>query len=372
MDPNYNQVINFRDFYLNDEEIWFSGVEINGLFKQNIKSSKVEFIATFPKEDSIQDNLHSQIIEYNKNLYFIPLEGKGISIYDCERKNLRLVNCKYADKCFFIKALKINDDIFLIPMNSLSHFCVFHTQTETFELLDDLEKNIASIIKRELFWTDNSLVDVGNRYLYLVPSENNIIVTISLDNKFSVKTHKVENVDSITSIMIGKEEKYIYLCSQDTIYKYDLVNENIGIAYKLSESKEKYYLASYDRNVICMSESMMHIFDAECLSLKEELLLPREFLKRQNKFRLISGEKLVENQLWILSASGTGTLIFDNEKIIIFNSYINENFTKEIEDNKIQRTNNKIKDAIDAELIIKEGDFYEATLSNFVEFLVSK
>ncbi len=76
---------------MDDQSILFSAVEMNGLFVQKLDDNKAELRCKFTEEDEVQDNLHSQIVVEGETLYFIPLEGRGISKYDLKTGKLRTI-----------------------------------------------------------------------------------------------------------------------------------------------------------------------------------------------------------------------------------------------------------------------------------------
>lgn len=75
------------DAYKEKNNIWFSAIDHNGLYKKNLDNNEIIKLAEFPHEDNIFE-LHRRIIVHDRVLFFIPYKGKGISTYHLDNDNM--------------------------------------------------------------------------------------------------------------------------------------------------------------------------------------------------------------------------------------------------------------------------------------------
>lgn len=82
---SYSEIIpvQFHDFIIIKNEIWYAASGFNGLFCAEVKTGKSRFIGRFPNEDdSAGRDLFGCMCCYNDKLIFAPLRAKNIAIYN--------------------------------------------------------------------------------------------------------------------------------------------------------------------------------------------------------------------------------------------------------------------------------------------------
>lgn len=366
------QIINFRDAYqMNDQSIIFSAVEMNGLFVQKPDDNQAELLCKFPEEDEIQDNLHSQIVaEDETTVYFIPLEGRGISKYNIVTKKLKNILFKEVEHCLFIRAFLIGKDIFLIPMNSSSHFCIFHTENETYEILCELENEIWKYISPAKYWLDPFSVTSDGRILYIAPSEGNQILYIDVWNHKVDKKEIKENI-GISSMVHFEGKLYLYSAGLSAFMEYDLRKEALRNLLCGGDKKEELILVEHKGKIISVTESNIISFDPAAGKKEFEIAIPDNFKIRNSKYKLLAGKREIENQLWIMSASGSGTLKILNQDCHSDESYIDNCFTRKIIEYGKERRKRSLRVVLEAKEIVIEKDFEAADLENYIDVLLS-
>lgn len=355
---------------MDDQSILFSAVEMNGLFVQKVDDNKAELRCKFTEEDEMQDNLHSQIVVEGETLYFIPLEGQGISKYDLKTGKLRTILFKKVEHCRFIRAFLIGKDIFLVPMNNSSHFCVFHTENESYELLHALENEIWKYIPDVEYWLDPFSVTSNGKTVYMAPSKKNQILCIDVENN-KVDGKKIKENSSIDSMVYFEEKLYLYSDGLKSVLKYDPKREELATLFCDCDQEEETILVEHKGNIIGVAKS--HIFSMDPAAGKKEfeITIPAGFGIRNTGYKLLAGKREMENQLWIMSASGSGTLKISNRNCQIMESHIADSFRQKIKEYEKERRKRNLRMALETKGIVTEKEFEEADLKNFMDVLLS-
>lgn len=183
--------LEFINSYTYEGFRYFSNVDFNGLFRQNIVDGKVEFIDYFPNEILMKRFIHRSVIGNNKKMYFFPLFGKGITEYDLDRKKFRFLELNGKYNIWGISgAFFYYEKVILIPCNLAEYLLIFNTNT--------FEVQYISIFKEEFKHYGIDKIDVDlfgsilyKDYIYIALCETNLIVEINL-NSYKIKVHSME------------------------------------------------------------------------------------------------------------------------------------------------------------------------------------
>lgn len=70
-----------------DDDLWISNARYNGLFKYAIDRKILEFIGVFGSQPDYWLGIHHCIIKYNDELFFFPLMGDAIDIYNMKNNS---------------------------------------------------------------------------------------------------------------------------------------------------------------------------------------------------------------------------------------------------------------------------------------------
>lgn len=120
----YNRIGMF-DLFDDGEDLWFTSIEFNALFKVNQQTSKMEYVGSFPNEEWNGYRLYTSVNEWEGKLFFTPCTACEIGVYDTIKKEFKKVNIglskqdndisqiKYAKK--FVSGFIHNDTLVLIP-----------------------------------------------------------------------------------------------------------------------------------------------------------------------------------------------------------------------------------------------------------------
>lgn len=117
--------IGIFDMFDDGERLWFTSIEYNALFKMSKRTFCVEYVGSFPDEETYGNRLYTSINEHNGKLFFTPCTAHEIGIYDMrneyfEKKSIGisrddndLQKIKYAKK--FVSGFIYNNALILIP-----------------------------------------------------------------------------------------------------------------------------------------------------------------------------------------------------------------------------------------------------------------
>ena len=180
----FNGNTHFMDVAHHGGYIYFSETSFNGLFRCKEGDTKAEFLGRFPGEDLWQGDLHRKIYVQGDRLYFIPMNGHGISIYDCRDKTFEMLKVPGTkkDDVHFDQWIELEKEILLIPLNLNTPFAIFNINSEKIRILPDISIQIAGMMplpaRYEMFSVYCAAYNKG--YLYLAVSSTNIVFKISL------------------------------------------------------------------------------------------------------------------------------------------------------------------------------------------------
>lgn len=212
----------FEDIFDDGENLWFTTLYYNALFKMSKENMKPQLVGMFPgkKDDAIR--LYSNITKHNDKLYFAPFAAKNIAVYDLENNafNEILVEGERSElpDCDFYSIVADGDTLYFIPYG-YSAIVGYNTITKEIAYYDDwLQK-----IKNSKYYDAGigyfrSSVTVG-RKLYLPCICSNQIVIFDLD------LHQSEVIEVI-----------------DKDYSFH------GVCY----SNDKLWFSSYKGQAVCM------------------------------------------------------------------------------------------------------------------------
>lgn len=119
-------------------EIWFSAINVDGLFKMNFLTKQVQLVCCFNEK---LNYLHSKIFYHQGKLIFVPYQAKNIAVYDIDNKKMctiQIPDCavKYSH---FTMALQEENIIYMVPCryDRMIKFDVLNYKVESFNVIRD-------------------------------------------------------------------------------------------------------------------------------------------------------------------------------------------------------------------------------------------
>lgn len=122
LQDNYpdGRVLWFNDFYLEDNRMFFSAGNFNGLYEYSLTDKKVSFLGKFKDEYSLSKQLYGNVYKFENQLIFTPMSANSIGIYDLDKKDFETIAlpmpedaCGY--ECKFLNSVIYKNSFFAFP-----------------------------------------------------------------------------------------------------------------------------------------------------------------------------------------------------------------------------------------------------------------
>lgn len=110
----------FNDFYNDDDSIFFSAGNFNGLYKYCLKDKRLLFLGKFKDEYLLGKQLYGSVYRYENQLIFIPLSACSIGIFNLKDESFESVSLPVPGAvvgmdCKFLNSVLYNESIFAFP-----------------------------------------------------------------------------------------------------------------------------------------------------------------------------------------------------------------------------------------------------------------
>lgn len=363
MQETIRQSLHFRDAYITDKRLLFSAVEVNGLFCRKKNKTTAEFLSLFPGENEWQSNLHSQIIEYENRLYFIPLNGKGISICNLYDMGLETIPYEEGRTIEIIRAFLVDTDILLLPLHIGTPFLIFHTKDKTYEKWSDIEVVLEQEIKRENIWLDTFSAAMEDKVLYLALPDTDIMVQYDLNKRDAVLTRLGDGLRLSAIACIGRKT-FISARNCPDIIVYDMKTKGIGKIRKRGIAVE-----DEGENLVLSNKDVLYAVSSGNIEVLHQdnngsgrISIPGQFFEQTNQYRLFAGVRRLGDNLWIFSASGGGTLYLRDNRVDFLETFAPPDIT----DKRMRYQAIRLKLEIKRKGYVIENQDREAGLCNLI------
>lgn len=197
----------FMDWVEIDGIRYFYSPQLHSIMKVSMKEEKVEIEKQLLDAEYFLPGKYITLECLCHKLYFFPLYGKSICIYDLEKKSVEYIQLETNTKIEYsiFSSACVKDKIIGIP-GRYSRFIIVDSKDNTKREIEfDREKMNRNEIDRSVYFTRGNYV--YNSILFVGSLMNNYIVSVSIDT-YKVKYYEVEFCD--------KEKKGIYtLCGSD-------------------------------------------------------------------------------------------------------------------------------------------------------------
>lgn len=188
---NENKIkLSFETCIIEEEEIWFTAFDHNGLYFKDRLSEKTDLAGIIPNEKKYALRLYASMEKCGNKIFLIPFSAKEVAVYDSEKKEFKKIalknisefaNRKLAnDRAKFWCSQLYADTLFLFPHNYPALVMInIHTLEVSYvsEFVHELEQ---LSINQEPYITD---VYVENHIAYCSCSCANAVVQVNLAEK---------------------------------------------------------------------------------------------------------------------------------------------------------------------------------------------
>lgn len=310
-----------------DDDVFFSALDFNALFKMNLLSGKTEYICKFEKEKGLSQ-LHIKAFRYGNQIWFIPLFGEYIISFNTDENKInyfdipKKVEGKMGIADFwlhtrtgnlrpkFFDAGKIDDErLYLVPATS-----------DAVIILDmkkgSLKAYYGVIDVKQEFIGSSTLC--GNK-LWMAPYMGSQLIGVDIE---SGDVERVECPSELGS--------YFGICSFENKIWFSPQNEKWSLFYDIALKKFEYIRIENkelrDRIQVCEHKYRDAVLFREniwFLPADSETIIcmdpiseksSRLYLPKDCDFGVLIGLEIYEDKLFILSYSRGYLMSIDNNK----------------------------------------------------------
>lgn len=311
--------LSFLDAYCDEknEQLWVSNLVFNGLFRISLNTYEVSYVGDFKGEEVWQDNLHRRIIQYMNRLFFIPFNGRGISIY-----SLRDGSTSYYPVSLSEERIKVADVIqkeniiWMFPGIKDQPLYLFNMDTcEITERYDWNQKARGCIEDNYDIIFDIGGVCQARDKIYLAPFSINYILEFDMDT-FEFITYSIHSKYHIRNISYDGQSFWITLIDGIEVLQWDPDVNNISIYKDKDENENIIYpyttTFSYKNDVFVLPSNASYIMKVDkvnkiLISLKG---YPKNF-KRIRNYLLLYGFVIRNDKAILYQRSGNQLLVLD-------------------------------------------------------------
>lgn len=203
-----------------------SDFEMNGLYEVDLKTRKCKYIMFFPNEVITRKRIHCTALYHSSKVFFIPMTGDYISIYDIHKKMMNQIlipspnvrNSFYKERQKFSKAVYYEGYIYIFPF-TYPGILRLDIETNQITILD-------SWVSEETYFFRGGMC-VDGEQVYLVNGVNNIILQFNMATEKSV-VHCVGKYNN-GSMCISKYGNYYWIVPRmkGAVICWDPVNNRV-------------------------------------------------------------------------------------------------------------------------------------------------
>jgi len=216
------------DAYKEQNFIWFSAIDHNGLYKLNIDNNEMVKLAEFSEEDNIFD-LHRKIIVYNRTLYFIPLKGKGISKYHLDTHEMEYFIPDDRNEIHASNAFLDNNVIWILPRNLSQPLYEFNIVHKKFHQHKEWNEKILKLYGLE----NNHILSLASscfadKTMMTVISNTPYVIKTSMQT-WKIETYCISNKYRLRGIAYDSGNYWITLSKGGSILYVDINGKKINM-----------------------------------------------------------------------------------------------------------------------------------------------
>ena len=308
---NINSIA-FHSFEVVGKYIYFSAIDYNGLYKYNLETQTNEFVSFFSDELIEIRHLHGAVKCVDKKLYFAPMSGKNISIYDIERENFKTVNVseKIGDTSSkYYDILEHNDILIFIPTRS-EYIITINSKTYEVNYWNEWTKYINVLQKQEIPLIKNGSFILDNK-LYMPYCRDGIIIKVDLESFCSDAVRVCENKNGFVDAIFNNDQNEVLL----------LVNGEASIVrYKLDNGQVDEYKSKFDMGGIKFPYQQMFDIGDKILILNYRQEYSIIYEKSTNLFKIFNIEDYNSEYLREWDAYYYAAKKLSDDKILIIST----------------------------------------------------
>lgn len=219
-------------------EIYFSAMHMNGLFKYNYETEECSFITVFEGE-CVAPCLHRKAFVCGNEIWFMPCEAKKIAMYDVDKGEMQYYKILDCEKPIaYWNGYRDGDILYFMPRDVRIPIAVIDLKTKNISMKKmqiNLKAPLAGVVKLN----DNYLLLQQDGELFSL--KNNQIITLKDSTK-----------EKIPYLSLIDDQEMIWFIPFDStcIICYSKEKENTVCEIELGETYKYCFATSFDNKVV--------------------------------------------------------------------------------------------------------------------------
>ncbi|TAH69980.1 MAG: hypothetical protein EWM47_05960 [Anaerolineaceae bacterium] len=169
---------NCYDAYKEQDIIWFSAIDHNGLYKMHVDDNEIIKLAVFMCEENTCE-IHRRIITYNRVLFFIPFKGNVISSYDLDTEVMEYYLPAGVKEIHASDAFLDGNKIWILPRQLDQPLYEFNIEQKIFYKHEEWNNKLLNIFDV----TENNILSLTSTCLV-----NKTLMTVVYNTAYIIKT----------------------------------------------------------------------------------------------------------------------------------------------------------------------------------------
>ena len=358
---NHRNRLSFHSCEVIDNNIYFSSLNSNGLYKMDINKKEPEFIGFFPNEELDGKHLHGAVKYCDGKLYFAPFSGNCISIYDLEKKQFESIEISNCENCMYSKYYGIQiykRKIILIP-SRMKMITIYDIDTKKIEYHDEWTNGIDLLTNGDIPYFKNGSFIV-DEVLFIPYNRSAALIGMNLEN-YKIQTIYIKECNhGFVDGFFSPFDKSVFLLSNDKsavcklkidtheFFEYEYINDNIvDVLYphiKMIDTKKYIMILAYQAPYNL-------VFDKKTHSFFKKNVYDDELNNKEWNAYFYSGQKISDDEIWLMQ---TGDYMFTsiNNSFEVKNKFelIDANDTEKIRLRLQIERGNIVKEDVNSEL----------------------
>lgn len=215
--------VKFYSLYVEENMGWFTARYFNGLFHINFSTGKTKYIGQFPEKGAM--SIYREIISYKDRLYFIPIRGDTIGVYNRADEQITcidipqyIMNRFISGKDPFAFVLEYCGSIYMFGYNTivlkLDTITKLLTEISVFVNCEDVKS-----------FSSDSYVRTNENKIYTIINNAKEVIELSLKD-FSYRILRIHQPKGNFISLVKKGYKLWIIDTKAELFEYDLEKEN--------------------------------------------------------------------------------------------------------------------------------------------------
>lgn len=308
------------DGYIVGEELWFSNVSANGLFRMNMKTEEVKFVKTFPNELLEHMALHKRVISYKDQLFFFAEAGHGVHKYDMTTGEMQYFEQAY-HRVEFLKTADVivkEKYVWVIPQHIQHELFRFDMETNEIVHYPQFNQTVQPYVKDEQIPFCIRVAEKDGRAWFAI-NNTNYIMSWEFTS-FDVTVYELE-LDQLYGVFSCADKLWVTRVGDSCVYQWNpdtnkmipFTNEHITVGL----GKLPYFcMVSLEEKTFILETNTLDIYQLELENKRvgSKIELPEGY-KQVNDIKKdwphYQRAVVMKDKLYIFPVVGNMMLVFD-------------------------------------------------------------